>query len=102
MAAVDPLRLPEGTMADEATVAEYLRAQGVEPYAWSNGPGDRYASHAHAYTKLLMCAAGSIAFSIGETRVELRPGDRFVLPPGVVHAADVGPAGVTCLEGDRR
>ena len=24
-----------------------LRDAGVEPYAWSNAPGDRYATHEH-------------------------------------------------------
>ncbi|HKO32465.1 MAG TPA: AraC family ligand binding domain-containing protein [Candidatus Limnocylindria bacterium] len=86
-----------------ATVSQRLRDEGVEPYAWSNGPGDRYAVHQHGYTKLLMCAAGSITFLIGPDAVgvELNPGDGFILPPGTPHAAVVGPAGCTCLEGHR-
>ena len=86
------------------SVAARLRDEGVEPYAWSNGPGDRYPVHEHAYTKLLMCAAGSITFLVGPdaTPVELRPGEGFLLPAGTPHAAVVGPAGCTCLEGHRR
>jgi quercetin dioxygenase-like cupin family protein len=86
-----------------ASVAERLRAEGVEPSAWSNGPGDRYGVHEHSYTKLLVCAAGSITFLIGQDAVPvaLKPGDGFVLPPGTPHAAVVGPAGCTCLEGHR-
>jgi quercetin dioxygenase-like cupin family protein len=85
------------------SVAERLRAEGVEPYAWSNGPGDRYGVHEHAFTKLLMCAAGSITFMVGPdaTPVTLQPGDGFVLPPATPHAALVGPQGCTCLEGHR-
>lgn len=88
---------------DPSSVERRLRAEGVDPYAWSNGPGDRYARHAHAYTKLLMCAVGSITFLVGEdgTPIELRPGEGFVLPAGTDHAAVVGPAGCTCLEGHR-
>jgi uncharacterized protein YjlB len=88
---------------DPASVERRLRAEGVDPYAWSNGPGDRYARHAHAYTKLLMCAGGSITFLLGEagTPIELRPGEGFVLQAGTEHAAVVGPAGCTCLEGHR-
>lgn len=84
-------------------VAERLRAEGVDPYSWSNAPGDRYAAHSHAYTKLLMCAAGSITFLVGEAEegVELTPGLGFVLPAGTRHAAVVGPEGCTCLEGHR-
>lgn len=85
------------------SVAERLRDAGVEPTAWSNGPGDHYGMHEHSYTKLLVCAAGSITFLIGPDAdpVELRPGEGFVLPPLTPHAAVVGPAGCTCLEGHR-
>jgi quercetin dioxygenase-like cupin family protein len=85
------------------TVARRLRAEGVEPYAWSNGPGDRYGMHEHGYAKVLMCAAGSITFLVGSEAdpVELHPGDGFVLPAGTAHAAVVGPDGCTCLEGHR-
>ena len=88
---------------DVATVTQRLRDEGVEPYAWSNGPGDRYAVHEHRYTKLLMCAAGSITFLVGPDAlpVSLSPGDGFVLPAGTPHAAVVGPGGCTCLEGHR-
>ncbi|HYL41574.1 MAG TPA: hypothetical protein VET90_09715 [Candidatus Binatus sp.] len=85
------------------TVARRLRREGVSPSAWSNGPGDRYAGHDHAYTKVLMCAAGSITFLVGRAglAVELAPGEGFVLPAGTLHAALVGPSGCTCLEGHR-
>jgi quercetin dioxygenase-like cupin family protein len=86
-----------------ASVTRRLREEGVEPYAWSNGPGDRYSVHEHDYTKLLMCAAGSITFVVGADAepVELHPGEGFVLPSGTPHAAVVGPTGCTCLEGHR-
>ncbi|MGH7536054.1 MAG: cupin domain-containing protein [Gemmatimonadales bacterium] len=84
-----------------ASVARRLREEGVEPHAWSNSAGDRYGVHSHAYTKLLVCAAGSITFLVGPeaASLELLPGDGFILPPGVPHAAVVGPTGCTCLEG---
>lgn len=71
--------------------------------AWGNRPGDRYAAHEHDYTKLLICAEGSITFFIGPdaTQVELTPGTGFVLPPRTLHAAAVGPDGCTCVEGHR-
>jgi quercetin dioxygenase-like cupin family protein len=88
---------------DVTSVAQRLRDEGVEPHAWSNGPGDRYGVHSHPHAKLLICAAGSITFLVGTnaTPVELRPGEGFLLPPGIPHAAVVGPAGCTCLEGWR-
>jgi uncharacterized protein YjlB len=80
-----------------------LRAAGVSPSAWSNGPGDRYASHEHQTTKLLICAEGSITFLLGpdEAPVVLSAGRGIALPAGTRHAAVVGPAGCTCLEGHR-
>jgi len=93
----------EDTPPDEASVARRLRREGVEPSAWSNGPGDRYVTHEHGYQKLLMCARGSITFLVGAdaSPLELHPGDGLVLPAGTRHAAVVGPDGCTCLEGHR-
>ncbi|HET6649001.1 MAG TPA: cupin domain-containing protein [Candidatus Limnocylindria bacterium] len=102
-----PLRpLPDAgrTVAGLAGAIERLRALGTEPSTWSNAPGDRYAPHEHGYTKLLICAEGSITFLVGpdEVPVELRPGHGFELPPGTRHGAMVGAAGCTCVEGHRR
>ena len=101
-----PLRpLPgEPNAPGVAAASDRLRRLGVEPMAWSNGPGDRYAPHEHGYTKLLVCAEGSITFLIGpgDDPVELRAGEGFELPPRTRHGAIVGDAGCTCVEGHRR
>lgn len=98
-----PLPWDRDEVPSAASVARRLRDAGVEPHAWSNGPGDRYGVHSHDYTKLLVCAAGSITFLVGPdaVAVPLMPGDGFILPPGTPHAAVVGPSGCTCLEGYR-
>jgi uncharacterized protein YjlB len=85
------------------TLARRLRAEGLDPGAWSNGPGDVYAAHDHDFDKVLVCAAGSIIFGLPRSgeRVELAVGDRLDLPAGTEHDAVVGPAGVTCLEAHR-
>jgi quercetin dioxygenase-like cupin family protein len=80
-----------------------LRAEASGCYSWSNGPGDRYVAHHHNYEKVLYCVDGSITFVLeneGE-RIDLKPGDRMVLPAGTVHSAVVGAAGCTCIEGHR-
>lgn len=77
-----------------------LAAEGLDAGAWSNGPRDRYAAHAHDYDKVLVCAWGSITLRLpdrGEA-VDLAAGDRLDLPALTLHDALVGPAGVTCLE----
>ena len=84
-------------------VVDRLRAEGLDPGAWSNGPGDRYGAHEHAYDKVIVVADGSIAFGLpasGEV-VRLATGDRLELPAGTAHDAVVGPDGVTCLEAHR-
>jgi uncharacterized protein YjlB len=81
-----------------------LRAEGLDPSPWSNGPGDRYGAHEHGYDKVIVVSAGSIAFGLpdrGET-VDLAAGDRLDLPAGTRHDALVGPSGVTCLEAHLR
>ena len=80
-----------------------LRAEATGCYSWSNGPGDRYAPHSHGYEKVLYCVEGSIRFQLeneGRT-LELKAGDRMVLPPGTVHSAVVGDQGCRCIEGRR-
>ena len=77
-----------------------LRAEGLEPSAWSNSPGDRYSAHEHGYDKVIAVARGSIRFGLPDEgrSVELEEGDRLELPAGTRHDALVGPRGVTCLE----
>jgi quercetin dioxygenase-like cupin family protein len=80
-----------------------LRSEASGCYSWSNGAGDRYAPHSHSYEKVLYCVAGSITFALEDEgkQLELKQGDRMVLPAGAVHSAIVGPAGCTCIEGHR-
>jgi mannose-6-phosphate isomerase-like protein (cupin superfamily) len=77
-----------------------LRSEGLDPDAWSNGPGDVYAPHAHGYDKVLVAARGSIDFGLPDLgrSIRLEVGDRLDLPTGTRHDARVGPRGVTCLE----
>lgn len=81
-------------------VEERLRAEGLDAGPWSNGPGDRYASHDHGYDKVIVVERGSIRFGLVDqgSSVDLVAGDRLELPAGTSHDAVVGPEGVTCLE----
>jgi quercetin dioxygenase-like cupin family protein len=78
--------------------SEEMRAAGGSVSEWANGPGYRYARHAHPYRKVLLCVEGSIVFHLPDRDVPLSPGDRLDLGPGVEHAASVGPSGVRCAE----
>jgi hypothetical protein len=79
---------------------ERLRAAGLEPGSWSNGPRDRYAAHDHGYDKVIVVASGSITFGLPDLAeaVELHIGDRLDLPARTSHDAVVGADGVSCLE----
>jgi quercetin dioxygenase-like cupin family protein len=84
----------------EAELQQVMAAEGLRPYQWSNGAHDVYVAHSHPYHKVIYVVSGSITFGLpGEGKsLELRPGDRLELPPGVVHDAVVGSQGVVCLE----
>ena len=81
-------------------LGDRLRAEGLDPGSWGNGPGDRYGVHAHAYDKVIAVVRGSIRFGLTAPAgtLELAAGDRLELPAGTAHDALVGPEGVECLE----
>ncbi len=85
-------------MADD--FEERLAAEGLDASDWSNGPGDTYVSHSHAYDKVLVATSGSITFQLTDIGrdVMLNEGERLNLPAGTSHGATVGPDGVRCLE----
>ncbi len=96
------------SLPQEQTLQKRMQEEGLKPYAWSNGPGDRYAVHSHTYEKVLYCVRGSIRFVLPDHpeveqngAIDLFPGDCMILPAGVLHSAHVGPQGVTCLEATR-
>jgi mannose-6-phosphate isomerase-like protein (cupin superfamily) len=88
---------PAGDTPDPAT---RLRAAGLQPGSWSNGPHDRYGTHDHSYDKVLVVESGSITFGLPDVdrSVALATGDRLDLPAHTRHDAVVGSSGVTCLE----
>ena len=91
-------------MAAPEDLMARLREEATGCYSWANGPGDRYAAHSHSYEKVLYCVDGSITFNLEAhdgKRIELKAGDRMVLPAGTIHSAVVGPAGCACIEGKR-
>jgi quercetin dioxygenase-like cupin family protein len=87
----------------EGQLLARLADEGLIAQSWSNGPGDAYAAHAHAYDKVIVVVRGSIVFTIAQDGdpIELTIGDRLDLPAGTVHEAAVGADGVTCLEAHR-
>jgi quercetin dioxygenase-like cupin family protein len=85
-------------MGEATVLRERLLGEGLDPGAWSNGPGDRYDAHDHVYDKVIVVASGSITFGLDEGPTELTEGDRLELPAATAHDAIVGGNGVVCLE----
>src|SRR2546427_666303 len=79
----------ESAPPPESVLRDAFRAEGLSPYAWSNGPGDGYGVHTHTYDKVLYCARGSITFQVEGADVTMKPGDRLV---GVALAGPLGAA----------
>lgn len=88
-------------MTDTSALRARLIDEGLDPGAWSNGPGDRYGVHDHGYDKVIVVATGSIRFGLSDGSIDLDAGDRLELPAGTTHEAIVGPTGVACLEAHR-
>ncbi len=85
-------------MGEATVLRERLAGEGLDPGAWSNGPGDRYSPHDHAYDKVIVVTSGSITFGLDDGPAAMAVGDRLELPSGTSHDANVGPSGVVCLE----
>ena len=63
------------------------------------GPGLEMPEHRHVNEQVGVVVRGEFTFTVGgETRLR-RPGDMWVIPPGVPHAVDsAGPDGCTVVE----
>jgi len=94
---------PHNQPLDPAAIEDRMIAEGLPYYRWSNGPGDVYPAHDHAYHKVIYVVRGSITFGLPQSgeRIALSSGDRLDLPAGILHDAIVGRDGVVCLEGHR-
>jgi len=65
-----------------ADVERGLRAEGLTPRPWSDGPDVSYGRHEHEHHKVLLCMSGSIIFHTDAGDVALAAGDRMELPRG--------------------
>ena len=52
---------------DETALRDRLRAEGLGPSAWGNGPHDRYGAHDHGYDKVIVVAAGAVRVGLPGT-----------------------------------
>lgn len=62
-------------------------------YEWSDPAGTVYKSHSHKGKVSIFVTDGSCLFDIGGVKRVVAMGERFDVPVGVEHAAEVGPRG---------
>ena len=55
---------PGEQLPTETAIRNLLHTEGLEPYRWSNAPGDVYGAHSHAYHKVLYVVEGAITFGL--------------------------------------
>jgi quercetin dioxygenase-like cupin family protein len=90
----------EKTLSEPA-IAKTLSGKGYRTVRWTNEAGYAYPIHTHDFDKVILVLRGSITFRIPRVGEEfvLHVGDRMDIPAGYAHSAEVGPQGVTCIEG---
>ena len=92
----------DGTPPGQDEIAARMRAEGLSPHGWGNGPGDTYGWHERGCEKVLYCVRGQIVFHTASGDIRLGPGGKMVLPAPTAHAATVGAQGVRCIEAPRQ
>lgn len=86
----------------ESALRSALEAEGLEVHTWRD-PADRiYCDHHHERDESLWLVRGSMLLRIEEREYRLGPGDRLLLPAGLLHSSRAGPDGAMYLIGQRR
>ena len=69
-------------------------------YEWEDAPGTVYEKHAHKGKVSLFVTDGSVTFDISGEIKEVKAGERFDVPVGIMHSAIVGPLGWRVVVGE--
>src|SRR5262245_30811929 len=93
---------PASDAPAEATLRDRLAREGYDAFAWTDAPGAHYNAHSHDHDESIWLVSGAIVFGAEGREYPLGPGDRLMLPAGMVHTAHAGPDGATYLIGERR
>jgi len=78
-----------------------LASDGFDAFAWEDGAGADYRSHAHDHDESLWVIEGEMTFGAEGGEFRLGPGDRLMLPRGTTHTARAGREGARYLIGQR-
>jgi quercetin dioxygenase-like cupin family protein len=90
-----------GSPPAEETLRQRLADEGFEVFRWHDLAGSDYQPHSHDHDESLWAVEGEMTFGAAGRELQLRAGDRLMLPKGTIHTARAGTAGVTYLIGER-
>lgn len=78
-----------------------LKEEGfVHIFEWNDKPGEIYEPHSHKDKVSMYILDGGLVMQIGDEEVVLKKGDRYNVPVGKEHTAEVGPEGCHYLVGE--
>jgi quercetin dioxygenase-like cupin family protein len=78
--------------------ARAVRAESLSFALVELEPNIAVAEHSHPNEQAGFILQGTFTFTIGGETRELRPGDTYVIPGGVLHSAVAGPEGTVAID----
>ena len=72
-----------------STLRTTLQREGLATAWWSEVAGSRVEEHEHPFPEARWVLSGFLRVFIGDEVVDLGPGDRLDLPPGMKHRFEV-------------
>lgn len=72
-----------------STLRTTLQREGLATAWWSEVPGARVEEHEHPFPEARWVLSGFLRVFVGDEVVDLGPGDRLDLPPGMKHRFEV-------------
>ena len=87
---------------DERALESQLRSEGFShTFVWQDGPHAFYPDHTHAGLTAHVILDGEMMVTMNGAAQTYRVGDRFDVPSGAVHSAQMGPQGCRYLVGEK-
>lgn len=85
--------MPQPSKQTPEQLIEQFKSEGfVHVFLWHDEPNTKYEEHAHKGKTAFYITKGSVTFTSGFDKT-FKEGERFDVPPGVLHTAIVGPEG---------
>ena len=87
---------------DARQLESQLRSEGfTHTYVWQDGPLAFYPDHTHPGVTAHIVLDGEITVTMNGATQTYRAGERFDVPAGAVHSAQMGPRGCRYLIGEK-